>query len=230
MFSGKKLKSKREELGMSQATLANMLGISRPSYFNWENDKTQPNHQNRLKLASILNVSDSFFESEFEIVEIFNQLTEINQKKSIDYSKELLNQQKAVEKILDSKTKRYEYHVYERLSAGSGFSYFGDGNFDTVYYDEDLDHDFASWVYGDSMEPIYQNGEVVLIKQSAFDYDGAIYAVDWNGQTYIKKVYREKEGLRLVSLNKKYPDMLANFEEEPRIIGLIVGNFTPLEV
>ena len=80
------------------------------------------------------------------------------------------------------------------------------------------------------MEPTYQNGEVVLIKQSGFDYDGAIYAVEWDGQTYIKKVYREEDGLRLVSLNKKYADKFAPYEEEPRIIGKIVGNFMPMEV
>lgn len=79
------------------------------------------------------------------------------------------------------------------------------------------------------MEPVYLNGEVVLIKQTGFDYDGAIYAVDWDGQTYIKKVYREEDGLRLVSLNKRYPDKFAPFSEDPRIIGLIVGNFKPLE-
>ena len=25
-----------------------------------------------------------------------------------------------------------------------------------------------------------------FIKQTGFDYDGAIYAIDWDGQTYIK--------------------------------------------
>lgn len=121
----------------------------------------------------------------------------------------------------------FSYKVYERLSAGAGYSYFGDGNYDEVFYDEELDHDFASWVYGDSMEPTYQNREVVLIKQSGFDYDGAVYAIEWDGQTYIKKVYREEDGLRLVSLNKKYADKFALYEEEPRIIGKIVGNFMP---
>ena len=73
------------------------------------------------------------------------------------------------------------------------------------------------------------NGEVVLIKETGFDYDGAIYAVDWDGQTYIKKVYREKDGLRLVSINSKYKDKFAPYEEDPRIIGKIVGNFMPIE-
>lgn len=75
----------------------------------------------------------------------------------------------------------------------------------------------------------FSHGEVALIKQTGFDYDGAIYAIDWDGQTYIKKVYREETGLRLVSLNKKYADKFAPYDENPRIIGLIVGNFIPLE-
>ncbi len=79
------------------------------------------------------------------------------------------------------------------------------------------------------MEPTFLNGEVALIKQSNFDYDGAIYAVEWDGQTYIKKVYREDNGLRLVSINKRYADKFAPYDEDPRIIGQIVGNFMPLE-
>ena len=124
---------------------------------------------------------------------------------------------------------RSSYKVFERLSAGTGYTYFGDGNYDEVFYDEEIDHDFASWVFGDSMEPTYLNGEVVLIKQTGFDYDGDVYAVDWDGQTYIKKVYREEDGLRLVSLNKRYGDKFAPYDEDPRIIGKIVGNFMPIE-
>lgn len=41
-----------------------------------------------------------------------------------------------------------------------------------------MDHDFGSWVYGDSMEPMYLNGSVALIKKTGFDYDGDIYIVD----------------------------------------------------
>ena len=46
------------------------------------------------------------------------------------------------------------------------------------------------------MEPKYQNGSVALILESWFDYDGAVYAVVCNSQTYIKRVYREEYGLR----------------------------------
>ena len=227
MFSGERLKKRREELGLSQAQMAKQLGISRPSYFNWEADKTRPNQKNLAKLAQLLKVDRAYFSVQYDIISIYSQLNADNKEKTLNYSQNLLKQQNKVVKTMESK--RYAYKVYEKLSAGTGYSYFGDGNFDTVFYDEELDHDFAAWIFGDSMEPTFLNGEVALVKQTGFDYDGAIYAVDWNGQTYIKKVYREDKGLRLVSLNKKYADKFAPYEDNPRIIGLIVGNFMPLE-
>lgn len=78
------------------------------------------------------------------------------------------------------------------------------------------------------MEPTYHNGSVALIRETGFDYDGAVYAVVWNSQTYIKKVYREENGLRLVSINKDYDDKFAPYSENPRIVGKIVGNFMPI--
>lgn len=79
------------------------------------------------------------------------------------------------------------------------------------------------------MEPKYQNGSVALIRETGFDYDGAVYAVVCNSQTYIKRVYREEHGLRLVSINPKYQDIFLSYDEDPRIVGIIVGNFFPLE-
>ena len=43
------------------------------------------------------------------------------------------------------------------------------------------------------MEPKYHNGSVALIRETGFDYDGAVYAVVCNSQTYIKRVYLEAE-------------------------------------
>ena len=80
------------------------------------------------------------------------------------------------------------------------------------------------------MEPIYQNGSVALIRETGFDYNGAVYAVVCNNQTYIKRVYREEHGLRLVSINSKYHDIFLSYNEDPRIVGIIVGNFIPLKI
>ena len=226
MFSPIKLKEKRESQGLSQSQLASRLGISRASYFNWESGKTKPNQNNLTKLSQILNVDPRYFESEYEIVETYLKLTEKNQKATLHYAKDLLNNQNS--KVVEV-SERFAYKVYEKLSAGTGTAYFDDGNYDTVYFEHQPAHPPAPRAYGPPPEPPYENGSVALIKQTGFDYDGAIYAIDWDGQTYIKKVYREENGLRLVSLNRNYSDKFAPYDENPRIIGKIVGNFIPLE-
>ena len=42
-------------------------------------------------------------------------------------------------------------------------------------------------------------------------------------------VYFDEEGLRLVSINPKYKDIFITYDEDPRVVGIIVGNFMPLK-
>lgn len=224
MYQPDKLKQKREELGIEQQELAERIGVSKQAYFKWEKGLSKPTKANITKLEKVLKVPEGYL-SEDEISSLYKQLTEPNQEKAITYVRDLVLSQK----VISISEKRSEYHVYEKLSAGIGASVYSDMDYDVVYYNEELPHDFASWVDGNSMEPTYQNGEVALIRETGFDYDGAVYAVVWDSQTYIKKVYREEEGLRLVSINKDYPDKFAPFDENPRVVGKIVGHFMPLE-
>ena len=193
--------------------LADYFGVNKSDLIE---DKTQEVKELKIPTSPLVQ----------KITEKVVKLSTPRKQKILNYANEQLKEQN--NKVIMIEEKLFEYRVFEKLSAGTGFSYFNDGNYDTVFYDKDQDHDFASWVFGDSMEPKYMNGEVVLIKETGWDYDGAIYAVDWDGQTYIKKVYREPDGLRLVSLNPKYKDRFAPYDEDPRIIGKIVGNFMPL--
>ncbi|MFC5631596.1 MULTISPECIES: helix-turn-helix domain-containing protein [Streptococcus] len=225
-----RLKQLRLKAGFEQAELANQLGYKSDSTISkWEAGKTLPTGRRLSRLAELLNTSIDYIlygqeNQSPQLNTIFAQLESARKEKVIDFAHLQLEEQVRLSKP------RFEYKVYEKLSAGGGFSYYNDGNYDSVFYEEELDHDFASWIFGDSMNPVYLNGEVALIKQTGFDYDGAVYAVDWDGQTYIKKVYREEGGLRLVSLNPKYKDKFAPYDEEPRIIGIIVGHFMPMEV
>ncbi|WP_159548190.1 helix-turn-helix transcriptional regulator [Streptococcus halichoeri] len=231
MFSGNQLKKMRKAKSWSQAELAERLNVQKMTISNWETGKNIPNQAHLDQLGQLFKVARFALDEDYQLLTTYHQLTMENQERVINYTDSLLSKQLQVVALAQHKDKkRFAYRVYESLSAGTGYSYFGDGNYDVVFYDEQFDYDFASWVFGDSMEPTYLNGEVVLIKQEGFDYDGAIYAVEWDGQTYIKKVYREENGLRLVSLNKKYSDKFAPFDEDPRIIGKIVANFMPLEV
>lgn len=243
-YIGNQIKIFRKSAGFTQDELAKRLNTTKQTISRYEKGERKANQDMLFKLCDIFNVSiDDFFpvlsknavESTNsipddpdlltqQITDKVVQLTTQNKKIVLRTSEELLESQER-----EVNEERFEYHVFEKLSAGTGYGYAEDRNYDTVYFEKDITHDLASWVYGDSMEPDFADGSVALIKDTGWDYDGAIYAVDWDGQSYIKKVYKEKDGLRLVSLNDKYDDKFARWEEDPRIIGKVVGNFMPTE-
>ena len=228
MYQPEKLKARRKELKMTQKDIADQLGITYQAYSAWERGVKQPSREKVKLLEQILNAPKGYF-TELEIVRLYNSLSDEGKDQALGYVRNLV-QQEQCKNVVSMSEKLYEYHIYEKMSAGIGSSVYNDQNYDTVYFHEELAHDFASWVYGDSMEPKYQNGSVALIRETGFDYDGAVYAVVWNSQTFIKKVYREENGLRLVSINKDYKDIQIPYNENPRIVGKIVGDFMPLEV
>ena len=227
MYQPEKLKARRKELKLTQKEIAEELGISFQAYSAWERGIKEPSKEKVTQLEKILKVAKGYF-TQIEIVRLYNSLSKQGKDKVVLYARNLAKEEQT-QKVTTMPERLYEYHVYERMSAGIGASVYGDQNFDTVYFNEELAHDFASWVSGDSMEPKYQNGSVALIRETGFDYDGAVYAVVCNNQTYIKRVYREEDGLRLVSINPKYKDIFISYEDDPRIVGIIVGNFVPME-
>ena len=229
------LTQEKDKQGLSISELARRVNMAKSAvsrYFNY----TREFPLNRADdFAKVLHITPEFLlgvnlpnenssSTKTILDNIFNKLEKPRQEIVINTAKEQLDEQNK-----DKVIKLFPYNVQEKLSAGTGYGYFDDGNYDTVYYNEQYDYDFASWIFGDSMLPDYPNGDVALIKACPFDYDGDVYAVDWDGQSYIKKVYKEENGLRLVSTNEKYSDKFAPFSEEPRIIGKVVASFTPLE-
>ncbi|WP_192942759.1 XRE family transcriptional regulator [Streptococcus dysgalactiae] len=227
MFSPEILQKRREQLGLSKTDIARQIGITKQSYFTWENGKTVPSKPNIEKLAQVLRVSTTYFESEHKIVHTYLKLNALNREKVEDYAEELLIVQEENKVV-----QLYSVKVIDdiELSAGTGESFFDEYETREVFADKEYSYDIATWIKGDSMEPKYLSGEVALIHESGFDYDGAVYAVVWNERAYIKKVYLEEDGYRLVSLNPKYPDMFASAEDSPKIVGKVIGSFMPMEV
>ena len=201
---------------VSQTTVAEHLGVTRAAYNSWEKGKYIPNKKNLDELALYFNVETTYFESEYEIVNKYLQLNEINQKKLLTMANELYVSQ------------LYKYQVHAKLSAGLGNFYYEDYEFDTVYFDKDISYDIASWIDGDSMEPKYHSGDVALIKKTGYDFDGLDYAVVYNEETYIKKVFLEENTVRLVSINDNYKDIIAPIEEV-NIVGVVTDSFKPIK-
>lgn len=230
MSLSQNLKTLRLTQHLSQGEIARQLGVSRPAYGFWEKGTARPKADKLEKLADLFQVEidDLIQDNRADLLSIYDSLTTQRQDKVLAYTKQQQTDQDK-ENETEPLLHLIPNKVYEKLSAGTGYGYFDDGTYDIAYSDKSYDYDFASWVFGDSMTPEFENGSVALIRQTTFDYDGAVYAVEWDGQTYIKHVYREKDGLRLVSTNPDYPDKFAPFDDAPRIIGKIIGNFVPIE-
>lgn len=230
MFSGIRLKEIRIEKKYSQSKLANLLEINRASYNKWESGKSTPNQKNLTALAAILDVPVTYFESEYNIVNNFLQLNDFNKVLAEEYMEDLLQTQREAERTV---IKLFPIKVLDdiSLSAGPGQSFADEYETRTVYSDEEqYGYDIATWIKGTSMSPKYLDGEVALIRETGFDYDGAVYALVWNEQTYIKKLYKVEDGFRMVSINEAgNPERFISKDDDFRIVGKVVGHFMPIE-
>ena len=83
-------------------------------------------------------------------------------------------------------------------------------------------HDLAFEVSGDSMTPLFEDGEIVFVEKTPDIRSGQVIAVQINEEAYIKKAYIEDNKLRLVSLNKNYKDIIADEADDIRVIGKVI--------
>lgn len=71
------LKTLRIQSNMSQADLANLLGISRSAVSSYENGTRSPNHDTLVKLAVIFNVSTDFILGRTHQIDKSDEITEL---------------------------------------------------------------------------------------------------------------------------------------------------------
>lgn len=174
-----------------------------------------------------------------KITTTVQQLNEENQNKTYKYAKNLLQfQNRTVQEVsIKYKPKELtEIFVTEKVAAGIGYSY-GNNEITPYYTDrEDLmPYDMATYVFGDSMEPEFSDGDIILLKQGYDNVNGDIYVVDYDGKSYVKKLYNDGSRFVLKSLNKKYSDIIIYRSDLEggdiyfNIIGKVVDSFTPVE-
>lgn len=166
-----------------------------------------------------------------KLTTIYNRLNDTNKNKVLDYSNKLLHEQG---RIIEEASNLYKVIAFAGLSAGKGYAY-EEHEQTTVYTDRnDLKpHDFATIVHGDSMKPLYNDGDVVLISNGYDNVQGGVYAVDFNNESYLKRVYFEGNRIRLVSINPNYSDKYIYLPIDEgtylNIIGKVVDSFKPVQ-
>lgn len=140
--------------------------------------------------------------------------------------------QKVVNIVADEETERMQReeeretiihlnHSLYKASAGTGFP-LDDGDMEqwTVVYNELTRRaDFCVDISGRSMEPLYEDGDIVLVKSQPAVTNGQIGIYIKDGKGYIKK---QRDGI-IESVNPEYDDIAPEEFADIRCAGLVIG-------
>ncbi|WP_147539362.1 AAA family ATPase [Anaerotruncus rubiinfantis] len=83
--------------------------------------------------------------------------------------------------------------------------------------------DFALKISGDSMEPKYCEGDIILVKQQSSIDNAQIGIVTIDNEVFCKKIITTEETPLLVSLNSKYRPRSVAQEERFAVLGVVLG-------
>lgn len=229
---GHSIKKIRKQKKLTQKDLSELTGFRQNTISNHENGNRSLDEVDINIYAQALGVSpkelfEAYKDKENDINVIYNQLHTDRQIKVYDYATEQLNEQNNVVNMSDyiqEETEWYEVKFYGSVSAGTGL-YLDDEQVETISFGADMvpaSTDFCLKVNGDSMEPMFNNGDYVFIKRETDFRNGTIGAIIVNGEAYLKKIYITDDSVRLVSLNKKYKDIIVSEDDTLKYVGTVV--------
>ncbi|TNI81183.1 DNA-binding protein [Aeromonas veronii] len=206
---GDRIRRLRKSLGLTQVKLAQMLGIKAPSVVQWESDKTNLSGENLLNAAKLFGVTPDY----------------------ILYGGEI--EQSAVPNMEMAQPDIHRIPVISYVQAGVWTAPNEirecDGNMAYITTDLELgDRAFAIVIRGNSMEPEFTEGDLVLIDPDEPLHPGD-FVVAKNGEEeatfkkYRPRGYSEdgKEIFELAPLNDDYATMRSD-RQPIQIIGTMV--------
>lgn len=236
IYIGLKIKEFRDQRGLTQKELADLIEMGNTTIANYEKGFRTPKKNTLFKIANALNVTiDDLFpilkQSDNSIIEsveeiLFQLDPEPYQRNVLTCAERQLEEQKQAKKKLaevhDIVLEYIAYNYYDQpVSAGTG-QYLNEVQIETIQLPVKVDADFVCPIYGDSMEPDYKSGDYVFVKLTVELPSGTVGVFDYEGEAYIKQLVIEKDKACLRSFNKKYKDIPINSDSDFRIIGKVV--------
>lgn len=219
-----------KQKGVDRNTLCADLDLKYTTVRDWLKGITYPRIGKIELLANYFNInksdlienkistaqSDSLLE---KITNTARKLNTDNKKIVLRTSEELWESQNEEETKVNEVSEvisLYQVEVVSETAAACGFNYgfgYDDTDRGTIEVDEQPPrHDIATKVSGDSMQPDYQDGDILyLVDKGLTTYNGDLAVIAYGDRSYFKKIYTENRRLRLVSLNDKYEDIILDF-------------------
>lgn len=229
---GAVIKKYRARAEYSQAELAEQLSVTRNTVINWEAEKSQPDMFFIRQLCNVLYIpvnelldipsKTNYTFEEKRIVRVFRELSSLGQKA-------IYNQMVA---LRDTEIGEREAAIKDKcicfsrqqtdLAAGSGIRFNDVPPTLQIMYRTPANEkaNTIARVSGHSMEPYYQNGDLVYIRYTDFCDPGDIVACSTADGGIIKRVNNER---KLMSLNPDYPFGDRTDDDHVTVIGVVLG-------
>lgn len=222
----------REEKNFSQKELAKRLTsegihVTNQAVSKWENGSTLPNATQFLTLCKVLDIHDiygTFIGKNYSTP--FDLLNAAGKKKAEEYIDLLLRSGLYSDPVSFAEITPLRtlplYHI--SVSAGTG-QFLDSDHYDIVDVDDSVpaNANFGVRISGDSMEPRFNDGQIVWVHQQQTIQNGEIGIFIYNGDAYCKKYESDENGVRLISLNHAYSPILLSDNDELRVFGKVVG-------
>ena len=220
--------------GTTPTALGTKIGLKKGNTTSWKKGGN-PSVDTLVRLSVELNCTTDYLlfgkenstsnltSDEKELLMYFNKLPDKEKIKLIGRAG-LLAEQAQQEKRVNIPMIKCKHSFY-KVSAGTGYA-LEEGN---TWQDEidipdtptNRKADLCITIKGNSMEPVYMDGDIVLVKsQKSIDL-GQIGIFNVGGKGYIKKYGRD----RLISLNEDCDDIMFSDHEYDNIecVGIVLG-------
>lgn len=241
MTFGERLTELRKENGYTTRNeFADRLKIPSTTLRNYETDAREPGHTFLKQISEMFNVSVDYLlcltddkekvssyqlkSSEYEHIQKYRALDTYGHKAvdsilDIEYDRCQLKENRPDITIAQQDMRVIRY--YQRMaSAGTGQVVFEDMPTERIQIPDIPEYrcvSYAIGVNGDSMEPLYYDGDILLVETTLQIEVGEIGIFIVDGEAFVKQLGEGK----LISLNEKYKDI--PLTEYSNCMGRVVG-------
>lgn len=225
------LKKACKNAGTTVTATLKAIGIGTANGTYWKNG-SMPTSDILIKLSEFLNVSTDYLlfgkennlpltSEQMKILKVYDSLSFIDKSKVLERAETLAEIAAEEAKINQQPVENTIAIPFfdTSVSAGTGididYTYSEQIKISSAYSGAD----FAVQVSGDSMEPRYKSGDIVLVKSTPFIEIGEIGIFILNSRSYIK----ERGENELISLNDKYDNIPLSEGDSIYCQGKVIG-------